>query len=209
MDAAIPEQDEEVFGALYEPDSLYNDTLQQILRGLVSGIVLHHGKLEQVKREDILAGSDINPVTLDQYFKSPDQIMSDVYSELQTIIEKLEKNMKRYRHDAVIRFLMENLRKQPLMLKTLIALNDYQFWENHLKGILLYLTVPYWWDEPDEIWNETFEVFCFEFQQVLKWWAVSDFDNALTEDAFKRVKAWIVSNSGYRSSLNFEWPPQD
>lgn len=123
MDTQIQNDNEEVFGALYEPDGLYNDTLQQILQGLLSGIILHHGKLDQVTREDVLSGSNITPVTLDQYFKGTDKIMIEIYSELEKITNQLERNMSRYRRDAVLHFLLENLRKQPLMLKILITLD--------------------------------------------------------------------------------------
>ena len=89
----------EVFGTLYEPDGLYNDTLQKVVKGLLEGINLHHGKLDQVKKEDVLATSDIAPATLDLYFKSADQIMSDIYKELSKIIEQIEHNMGRYKRD--------------------------------------------------------------------------------------------------------------
>lgn len=199
----------EVFGTLYEPDGLYNDTLQKVVKGLLEGINLHHGKLDQVKKEDVLATSDIAPATLDLYFKSADQIMSDIYKELSKIIEQIEHNMGRYKRDSVIRFLLENLRKQPYMLKVLIALDDRHFWETHLRSIILYITSPVWWDDEDDIWNELYEVFCFQFQLVLEWWSVSDFSEDHLEDAFRRVKAWIVADSAYRSGLSFEWPPSD
>ncbi len=209
MNTEEQKEEYEVFGTLYEPDGLYNDTLQQVLAGLLSGINLHHGKLEQVKREDVLAGSDIAPATLDQYFKGTDQIMADIHQELSKIIGQIEQHMGRYKRDAVIRFLLENLRKQPLMLKILIALNDRHFWEIHLRNILLYLTVPCWWDDEDEEWDEVYEVFCFEFLLVLEWWSVSDFSESLLEDAFKRVKAWIAADSAYRAGLTFDWSHTD
>ncbi len=201
------EENYEVFGALYEPDGLYNDTLQKVLKGFLNGLTLHHGKPDQVKREDILAGSDITPVTLDQYFKGTDQIMAEIYQELGKIVGQIEHNMARYKRDAVIRFLLANLSKQPLMLKILITLDDRHFWELHLRSIVIRLTVPYWWDDEDEVWDDTFEVFCFEFQLVLEWWSVSDFSGDLLESAFKRIKAWIAADSAYRAGLDFEWPP--
>ena len=209
MNTEEQKEDYEVFGTLYEPEGLYNDTLQQVLAGLLSGINLHHGKLDQVKREDVLAGSDIAPATLDQYFKGTDQIMADIHQELSKIVGQIEQHMGRYKRDAVIRFLLENLRKQPLMLKILIALDDRHFWEVHLRNILLYCTVPYWWDDEDEIWDEAYEVFCFEFQLVLEWWSVSDFSEDLLEDAFIRVKSWIVADSAYRSGLSYDWTEEN
>ena len=202
MDTQMQNDNEEVFGALYEPDGLYNDTLQQILQGLLSGIALHHGKLEQVTREDVLAGSNITAVTLDQYFKGPDKIMMEIYTELEKITDQLERNMGRYRRDAVLHFLLENLRKQPLMLKVLIALDERKFWEQHLRAIMIYVTVPFWWDDEDEIWEELFKVFCFEFQLVLLWWSKLEFSEDLLEDAYARTRAWIFTGSGYRAGLD-------
>ncbi len=199
----------EVFGTLYEPDSLYNDTLQKVLAGFLSGINLHHGKLEQVKREDILTGSDVPSETLDQYFKNPDQIMSDIHQELAKIIAQIECHMGRYKRDAVILFLLENLRKQPLMLRIIIALDDRHFWETHLRNILRYHTTNYWWEVEDEIWDELYKVFCFQFQLILEWWSAADFSEDLLNDVFIRVKSWIIADSAYRSGLNFEWPPAD
>lgn len=204
MDAENDEQ-YEVFGTLYEPGGLYNDTLQKVLKGLLEGINLHHGKLDQVKREDVLSGSGIPSVTLDQYFKSTDQIMADVYKELTGIIDQIEHNMGRYKRDSVIHFLLENLRKQPYMLKVLISLDDRHFWETHLRNIMLYVTTPVWWDDEDEIWNEIFEVFCFQFQLVLEWWSVADFSEEQLKDAFIRIKAWVISDSAYRPGLTM--PP--
>lgn len=196
---------EEVFGALYEPDSLYNDTLQQILQGMFSGIILHHGKLEEVTREDILAGSNITPVTLDQYFKNPDQIVFEIHSEIHKITGQLEKNMERYRRDAVIRFLLENLRKQPLMLKILIALDDRHTWETSLRKIVRYVVYPFWYEADDETWDELYNMFCFQFQRVLKWWSETDFAVDDMSEAFQRIKAWIVAEDSYLSALDHEW----
>ena len=88
--------------------------------------------------------------------------MADIHQELSKIVGQIEQHMGRYKRDAVIRFLLENLRKQPLMLRILIALDDRHFWEVHLRNILLYCTVPYWWDDEDEIWDEAYGVFCFD-----------------------------------------------
>lgn len=203
MDKETQNDNEEVFGALYEPGGLYNDTLQQILQGLLSGIILHHGKLEQVTRDDILSGSNITAVTLEQYFKGTDAIMAEIYAELEKITNQLDRNMGRYRRAAVLHFLLENLRKQPLMLKVLITLDDRHFWEQHLRKIMIYITIPIWWDEEDEIWDELFDVFCYEFQIVLKWWSKLEFSEDSLEDAFARTEAWIFASSGYRAGLNF------
>lgn len=203
METQTQNDNEEIFGALYEPGGLYNDTLQQILQGLLSGIILHHGKLEQVTREDILSGSNITAVTLDQYFKGPDKIMTEIYTELEKITDQLDRNMGRYRRAAVLHFLLENLRKQPLMLRVLIALDDRCFWEQHLRNIMLYITIPVWWDEEDEIWDDLYNVFCYEFQLVLSWWSKLDFSEDSLEDAFARIEAWIFASSGYREGLGY------
>jgi len=53
--------------------------------------------------------------------------MAEIYAELEKITGQLERNMGRYRRDAVLHFLLENLRKQPLMLKILITLDERKF----------------------------------------------------------------------------------
>ena len=148
-----------------------------------------------------MKGSAIDPLVLEQYFKSSGVIMNEVYKELRKIIGLVEINMERYRKDAVLGILLENLRKQPLMLKVLIEANDDTFFENNTKNILLYITVPERWGEQDSIWEETYKVFCFEFLMVLKWWADSDFSEEKSKEAISRINAWLIIDSDYRSEL--------
>lgn len=209
MDKKSSQENEETIGIPYNPTSLYNDTLQQILHGLYKGIVLHHGKLEQVNREDILAGSTLSPAMLDQYFKGTDKIMSEVYNELLFIIAQIEKNMGRYIKDAVIIFLLENLSKQPMMLNILIALDDYHFWERSLRNVMCYLTTEPWWEVDEDTWEELYMMFCYEFQSILKWWSSLDFKYSEQKAVFIRIKSWLAADAAYAKFLNFDWVKEE
>ena len=188
--------DNELFGGLYNPTGLYNGTIQEVLKGLLSGLALHHGRVDQVKREDILAGSNVSPVTLDQYFKDPAEILSEAKERLENVVHLTENNMDRFRTDAVIRILLENLSKEPATIKILVLMDDYHFWEKNLRIIIRYVAVC-WRKLSDGWWNELFDVFCFQFHYVLKIWAEADFSKELLEMSVKSIMAWLEADAEY------------
>ncbi len=189
-------QNNDIYNAQYDPSSLYNDMLQEVLKGLLNAINLHHGKLEKVKREDVLEEIDINPSTFDRYYKSTDDIISEVHEQIKSIIGLTVDNMDRFRSDAVVRILLENLSKQPLMLRILIALDDRSLWEKHLQ-VLIWFVATKWHSISDRWIGDIFEVFCFQFHHVLIYWEQYEFDEDHLESCVDRIMAWLEADAEY------------
>ena len=174
---------------------LYRETFEQILKGLISGIKQHNGRLDQVTMGDILDNCDVNPITLDYYWKSPKAIMDEAIFEMKKIMQWIEQNMDGFDTEGAIQLMLRSLAVQPLLLETILISGNRRVWEGGMNKIVQ--QIPGWELDHEAGWADIYPIFCAQLQSVLQKWQGLKFADDEAPRMARLLQAWIAADREY------------
>lgn len=174
---------------------LYRETFGQILKGLISGLKQHNGRLDQVTMGDILDNCDVNPITLDYYWKSPKAIMDEAIFEMKKIMQWIEQNMDGFDTEGTIQLMLRSLAVQPLLLETILISGNRRVWEGGMNKIVQ--QIPGWELDHGAGWADIYPIFCAQLQSVLQKWQGLKFADDEVPRMARLLQAWIAADREY------------
>ena len=174
---------------------LYRETFEQILKGLISGIKQHNGRLDQVTMGDILDNCDVNPITLDYYWKSPKSIMDEAIFEMKKIMQWIEQNIAGFAIDDAIQLMLRSLAVQPLLLEAVLISGNQRVWESGMKKIVQQLAERELDNEAG--WTDIYPIFCAQLQSVLQKWQGLKLSDDEVPHITRLLQAWIAADREY------------
>ena len=169
--------------------------LEQVLDGMLAALTEHQGDLTKVSGAEIVANSGMQASTFDYYYGDALSVMKNIYSEIRRITQvvRLVVEENELVGKPALYFLLQELSRQPKMLKILILTNDVHIWIGNLRWVAENYATG--WKKTDRNrWEYLYELFCFQFSLVLKKWATVDFATEYTEVCMDILATWFTTD---------------
>ena len=178
-----------------QSDRIYYQDLAKALEGLEMALERHSGNIGEVKIEDILAFSNIDPDVLKSLFTDANGLVKVIYKEMGALFLDVEKLLDSgLGSDAVLMSMFKKLKDKSPMLKIIFLLENYSIWRRSLKNITAFLAKG--WPKSDtEEWKYLYCNFCCQFQSILEKWSTSEFAEERMRDCIRFVHIWLDADS--------------